>query len=186
MRNHKFIIFYLSAFILFLTYFFQITVFAQNNTSNSSASAKVNYELPYPGILPDNPIYFLKAIRDRLVSYLINDPLKKAEFDLLTSDKKANGASYLAAHQKYDLAVTSFSKSTNYFIEGVSKLDEAIRMGKDGASVLQNMKLAVKKHEEVLKGIDESTPKNLKPQIEYEAKRLEGIDSDVNKLSLKK
>lgn len=186
MRNHKFLIFYISAFVLFFTYFYQITVFAQNNTSDSSASAKVEYTLPYPGVLPDNPVYFLKAIRDRLVSYLINDPLKKAEFNLLTSDKKANAALYLADQKKYDLSITSFSKSTNYFIEGVGKLDEAITLGKDGSTVLQHMKLAVEKHQEVLQSIGERAPKNLKPGIDYEAKRLVGISDAVKSLGLKK
>jgi hypothetical protein len=186
MRNHKFLIFYISAFILFLTYFFQITVFAQNNTSESSASAKVEYILPYPGALPDSPIYFLKALRDRLVSYLINDPLKKAEFNLLTSDKRANAALYLADHKKYELSITSFSKSTNYFIEGVAKLKEAIDLEKDGKDVLERMKLAVVKHQEVLQSIGERSPKEFTSVIEYETKRLIGISDAVNSLDTKK
>ena len=40
----------------------------------------VKYELPYPGILPDNPLYFLKQIRDWIMERLITDPLKKIEF----------------------------------------------------------------------------------------------------------
>ena len=186
MRNHKFLIFYISAFILFFTYFYQITVFAQNNTSESSASAKVVYDLPYPGALPDSPVYFLKALRDRLVSYLINDPLKKAEFNLLTSDKKTNAALYLADQKKYDLSITSFSKSTNYFVEGVAKLKEAIDLEKDGKNVLERMKLAVVKHQEVLKSISERAPKKFSPMLEYEAKRLAGIQDAVNSLDSNK
>ena len=185
MRNHKFLIFYISAFLLFLTYFFQITVFAQNNTSESSASAKVEYVLPYPGALPDSPVYFLKALRDRLVSYLINDPLKKAEFNLLTSDKKANAALYLADQKKYELSVTSFSKSTNYFVEGVAKLKEAFDLEKDGQSVLGHMQLSVVKHQEVLKSISERAPKKFAPVLEHEAKRLAGIRDALNGLGSK-
>src|SRR3989344_4901084 len=94
----------------FLTLLFSLllpgsTVFAQETDLvmesptpiPATAAAKVNYELVYPGILPDNPLYFIKAGRDRLVAFLINDSLKRAEFNLLTSDKRIYSAKLLLA-----------------------------------------------------------------------------------------
>ena len=52
-----------------------------------------NYLLPYPGMLPDNPLYMLKAMRDRVINFLIADSQKKAEFYLLQSDKRLNAVS---------------------------------------------------------------------------------------------
>ena len=45
------------------------------NATESSIiiSQRVNYELPYPGMLPDNPFYFLKVLRDGIVKLLINE-----------------------------------------------------------------------------------------------------------------
>ena len=39
---------------------------------------RVDYELPYPGLLPDSPLYFLKISRDRLIEFMIGDPIKKS------------------------------------------------------------------------------------------------------------
>src|ERR1700704_2037322 len=47
---------------------------APNNTSQT-----VDYTLPYPGLLPDSPLYFLKTFRDRLISFFISSPIKKAD-----------------------------------------------------------------------------------------------------------
>src|SRR3989344_3906165 len=50
--------------------------------------AKSNYVLPYPGMLPDSPLYKIKVLRDKVTAYLISDPQKKAEFYLLQTDKQ--------------------------------------------------------------------------------------------------
>ena len=93
-------------FIVLLTILAPSFSFAQN-ISTSSAIPKVEYELPYPGLLPDNPLYYLKAIRDNILKFLIRDPMKKAEFDLLQSDKRL-GASYaLLKKGNYDLCITT-------------------------------------------------------------------------------
>ena len=67
----------LNSLVLFIAVFsilFNITshsnlVFAQQvesaQTEAATDSAKINYDLPFPGILPDNPLYKLKILRDR-------------------------------------------------------------------------------------------------------------------------
>ena len=35
----------------------------------SPTPVPVAYQLPFPGLLPDNPLYFLKTMRDRLVVF---------------------------------------------------------------------------------------------------------------------
>lgn len=57
-------------------------------TKTISTTSKVEYVLPYPGILPTNPLYFLKSFRDWIIESLISDPIKKSEFYLLQADKK--------------------------------------------------------------------------------------------------
>ena len=47
----------------------------------------IEYVLPYPGILPTHPLYFLKIVRDRIIELLISDRVNKAEFYILQADK---------------------------------------------------------------------------------------------------
>ncbi|HSW97310.1 MAG TPA: hypothetical protein VLF89_05800, partial [Candidatus Saccharimonadales bacterium] len=35
---------------------------------------QIQYDLPYPGLLPDNPLYSLKVLRDKIVEFFISDP----------------------------------------------------------------------------------------------------------------
>src|SRR5436190_18380171 len=81
---------------------------------DATAPAEVEYELSYPGVLPDNPLYLIKAARDRMVSFLITDPIKKIEFNLLTSDKRIYASKLLSDKGKFDLAISTLSKSNNY------------------------------------------------------------------------
>ncbi|MBI3576483.1 hypothetical protein HY086_00365, partial [Candidatus Gottesmanbacteria bacterium] len=89
--------------VLAVTYKPTITVQTQTTSKtpttikpgNAMMVAKVEYLLPYPGILPDNPLYFLKAARDKIIEFLIADPVRKAEFYILQSDKRLGMTSML-------------------------------------------------------------------------------------------
>ena len=76
--------------ILLLFLSVPVVVFAQDSGTQAAGlvPSPINYPLAYPGILPDNPLYPLKMLRDRIVFFLINDPFKKAEFNLLQADKR--------------------------------------------------------------------------------------------------
>src|SRR5271154_6818482 len=82
--------------------------YAQVASSSSQTVTQIDYQLPYPGMFPDNPLYFLKVFRDQLTAFFLSKPLDRAQFDLLQSDKNAE-ASYLLVTQqvgKTDLALT--------------------------------------------------------------------------------
>lgn len=82
---------------------------------------EVEYVLPYPGILPDNPLYSLKASRDRIISFFIADPVKKSEFDLLQADKRLQAGIFLLHKNSpdVDLSITTISKGQNYLEEAI-------------------------------------------------------------------
>src|SRR5690348_4919601 len=103
------------SFIVFfslLTVIFALPMFASTLSSSDSASADINYTLPYAGLLPDNPLYIFKAIPDKIVSILISDPKNKAEFDLLQADKRLSAAFALSKEHPANgqLVVTTISK----------------------------------------------------------------------------
>ena len=150
--------------ILLFTFLSFNLAFAQEKLSIKEATMSsrvqetnksVEYELPYPGILPDNPLYFLKVARDRIVGLLISDPLKKAEFDLLQADKRLNTGVYLFKKDKNKqaLAFSTISKGENYFEEAIAKVKEAKQQKMETNDVLRRLWDSSRKHEEVLKSL---------------------------------
>jgi hypothetical protein len=97
---------------LFLALFSTGRVFAQTEEKaeqNSapvslSVSEELDYTLPYPGILPDNPLYIFKNLRDRVMRIFLSDPVKRIEFSLLQSDKFLSMAMAYADMKKWDKA----------------------------------------------------------------------------------
>ena len=156
-------------FFFVFTFFFLVSfapfmklnvAFAQEVSPASPAGGPtppVDYQLPYPGLMPDNPLYFLKAARDKIAGFLISDPLKKAGFDLLLADKRLNGALYLFNKKKIKLAQTSASKAENYFGLAIEKAKEAKKEGRDTADLLRRLKESSKKHQEVLQKLGETS-----------------------------
>jgi hypothetical protein len=104
-----------------------------------------DYLLPYPGILPDSPLYGFKTLRDKIVSIMIGDPLKKAEFDLLQADKRIGAALQLLKtgnKEKQLVALSTISKGQNYYEEAIEKLAEARKQGTGVTIIDTNMKRA--------------------------------------------
>lgn len=153
--------------------------------ATQSSEVKEDYPLPYPGILPDNPLHFLKAFRDRIILMLISDPIKEAEFNLLTSDKRIYAAQLLSDKGKGELAVTTLSKSNNYFHNAVSSTTEAKKMGKRVDIVLHNMKKSIDKHQEVLSMMGENLEKAFTNQLQIEEKRMSDFEKSVDSFLLK-
>jgi hypothetical protein len=50
--------------------------------------AGVDYKLPYPGILPNNPLWPVKDLRDKAISLFIFDSVTKAQYYLRQADKR--------------------------------------------------------------------------------------------------
>lgn len=158
------------------------TSFAQEVASES---AKNNYQLPYPGLLPDNPLYFLKAARDRIIEFLISDPLKKAEFDLLSADKRLAVGVALFDKKKYELSETTISKGENYFEDGIKNLDNAKKEGRQiDPSLLVNFDLSGKEHKEVLGSLTMRAGGQLKKKFSKDLERATRFVEMVNKLKL--
>ena len=153
--------------------------------ATQSSEVKVEYSLPYPGILPDNPLHFLKAIRDRIILILISDPIKEAEFNLLTSDKRIYAAQLLSDKGKGELAVTTLSKSNNYFHNAISSVSEAKKMGKRVDIVLNSMKKSIDKHQEVLSMMKKNLEKAFTSQLQIEEKKMSDFEKSTDGLLLK-
>jgi len=113
------------------------------------AAQTVDYYLPYPGLLPDHPLYWLKMVRDRVQLWLITDSLQRAEKLLLYADKRLGAGWALVEGNKPDLGITTITKAEKYLEQAVNL---AQKLGEAEKEVKFKTKLAkaVLKHEEVL------------------------------------
>lgn len=143
--------------IILIIPFFYIYNYSQQITTTSDK--KVVYQLPYPGILPDNPLYFLKVTRDRIQAFLIRDNLKKAQLYLLYSDKRLAMAEALEKKGKVSLALSTLSKGEKYFLKIPQLLKQAKEQGTSpSAELVDRIKTSNQKHKEVIGEIFQDVP----------------------------
>ena len=56
-----------------------LKVFPQTDpATESAATVQIEYYLPYPGVLPDSPLYKLKMVRDRVKLWITRDATRNA------------------------------------------------------------------------------------------------------------
>jgi len=156
-------------------------VFAQE-ISTSPAALNVQYDLPYTGILPDNPLYLLKALRDNALNLLITDPLQKADYDLLMADKRLGAASSLLDKGKVDLAITTLSKSGNYFYLAIQQAANAKKQGENADAILSKLLTASLKHQQVIFKMEEKTTGAARLVLQVSQKRAEDFQKSVAQL----
>lgn len=128
-----------------------------------------DYVMPYPGILPDSPLYSLKTARDKLISFMIGDPLKKAEFDLLQADKRIGAALLLIKtgdSEKQKIALSTISKGQNYYEEAIGKLAEAKKQGTGATDIITTMKRSGAQHIYSMQKAKKSLPKNMQEEMQ--------------------
>lgn len=147
----------------------------------STSSQKIEYSLPYPGILPDHPFYKLKMARDRIWLWLTTDPVKKTELLLLFADKRIGAGKALLEGNQISLGISTLIKGEKYFEQAAAEANKAKEKGKNIRKVAESLQKAALKYEEVLSdlrgrnissegktALDDLLQKisNLKPQVE--------------------
>lgn len=137
-------------FLLFAL-FVPASVFSAVEGAPTPEEKKLEYLLPYPGILPDHPLYFLKQIRDGIMDRLIVDPLRKAEFHVLQADKRLAMGKLLKEQGKGSLAESTISKGEKYMERSVSGLGAFKSTGRPvPASLIDKLERATEEHAQVL------------------------------------
>lgn len=163
----------LAFFIFFLSvsFFLYILVLAEERNDLNLPEVKIEgkevvYQLPYPGILPDHPLYFIKGLRDRILDFLTRDSLKKAELYLLYSDKRINMSQDLLKKGKWSLMISTASKGEKYSLKMVDYLKRAKKQGSSPTSeFILRAKLSNEKHREVLENLLKETPQGERQQL---------------------
>src|SRR3989338_765026 len=115
----------------------------------------VEYHLAWPGILPDNRLYKLKVLRNKIIYKMIISPVKKVEFDLLMADKTIYASKLLIDKDEIVLAKETALKGENYYSMLVQDYNHALLQGKKIPSLLdKSITLAAAKHQEIFKRLE--------------------------------
>jgi hypothetical protein len=148
---------------------------------------EIQYDLPYPGLLPDSPLYSLKVFRDKLVEFFISDPSKKADYELLQSDKRINASVYLSNEKPVNDALISstISKSINYFEQAITQSKLAQKQGNDMKSFMQHLHTASQKYNSIFLQLETKASDKLKNDLKADEKRVELIQNNELKMEKK-
>lgn len=155
----------------------------ENNATISSLivlDEKINYYLAYPGILPDNPLYWLKMIRDRIVLWLTFDSVSRWERLLLYADKRIGAGKILIEGGKNQLGITTITKAEKYLEQAANQYLVLKAVNKDNSEISQKQKNAVQKHQELLKALIKILPDQQKSAIDDLLKKVNVILEKIN------
>lgn len=122
----------------------------------------IDYPLPFEGeILPDNPLWYIKVLRDKLWYIVTFNTDKKVRLNILFADKRLNASLKLFEKEKPDLGTASLSKSGKY-MEKAEKMLE----GKDNKELLNTLAQSSLKHRQVIEDrILPLTPEDLRAEV---------------------
>lgn len=176
---------------LLLTVIFFVLAYQSVNAQEISplptqTPTPVPYELPYPGILPGNPLYGLKTIRDSVVGFFISKPLKKAEYDLLQADKNLQATTFLIQQNSDEKTVSAtLILAENDFEQAVLKTQEAKKQGINTTVFIPRLVLANKKHQEVITEIIDSTKGDVNKEAIHQLEKAKELGKTVSTDELK-
>lgn len=128
---------------------------------------EIDYTTPYPGkILPDNWLWYIKALRDRSQLLIARDNLQKAELALLFSDKRLGASLALIEKKKPDLAVSVLAKGEKYLEMAAQKEELARKSDLNTTDFLTQLATASLYHRQIIEEkVLPMTPEDLKPEV---------------------
>lgn len=120
----------------------------------------IRYDLAFPGILPDHPLYKLKVLRDKISLRFIDSSQQKVTFYLLQADKGILATAMLVDKGNYPLAAATLLKAEHNMTMLVGELYRFDRP--PATELLEKLKTASLKHLEVISVLALRVPKEEK------------------------
>lgn len=135
-------------------------------TAEDIKNIPINYFLPYPGgILPDNSLWPLKALRDKVWLLLTSNSSRKAELNLLLSDKRLQASKTLFDKGKTAVAFSTLSKGEKYLEEAQQINSVNRKNGMDTSTFDVKLANAALKHRQIIEEVLLTAPEDAKPGI---------------------
>ena len=150
--------------------------------TTTPAAPQVEYTLAYPGMLPDNPLYFLKRFRDWVMDLLIADPARKIDFYVLQSDKDLAAAVMLAAKAEGNLTATMILEASMYMNKAVTGVSALKAQGQQvSVYTMDNLQKSLAKHEEVLTNLTASVTGATQTIVSDAVKKVDTWEAEMAK-----
>lgn len=149
----KYVIGFLVAITLVL--FSVESVHAQEPTPTPTPTV-IQYDLAFPGMLPDHPLYKVKVLRDKLQLITTIDPTKRINLLLHFADKGMLAGAILVDKSQWRLAKETLLKAEHnmtLLTPEFYKLEEPIDQ-----ALLKKVQTASLKHQEVLSKLRQRVP----------------------------
>lgn len=140
----------------------------------------IEYNLAFPGkVLPDSPLWPVKALRDKIWLLVTTNDSRKAEIKLLFADKRLGAAKTLFDNGNAEVGYSTLTKAEKYLSEA-SQLEKEIRTkGEDTTEFLRRLSYASLKHYQVIQQIKEIAPQDAIPGIVETAKQSKMVYQDA-------
>lgn len=127
---------------------FSNSVYALAPTSSPQSAS--DYSLPYPGILPDHPLYFLKSLRDQILLFVTRNPLEKSKLYLRIADKKLMMGYVFFERGLPGPGANITVEAEKELLKAGNVLSPLVKSGEFPPGFLDRLELASKKHDEVI------------------------------------
>lgn len=145
-----------------------------------STDEPVQYELPYPGVLPGSFLYNIKVLRDKITETLISDSLEKSDFYLLQADKRLAASIVLSRKGDQVLAETTLSKGQNYLEKSLDKAFKARKENKDANEVTTRIKSSTSKQKQEIEKLIKSAKGEIVQKLKGDLRRAEELEKRVD------
>lgn len=177
------ILFVFALCLFFFAGLWHTVVAVSTQMPTTAVQEKIEYALPYPGILPDHPLYMVKRIRDYILERVIAEPVRKGEFYILQGDKRLQMGIMLVAAGKHALAETTVSKAEKYLEKAVQTLlayqkNEAVVP----THIADRVRISLSKHEEVINEMLGTVPEAQKNGLTESLARVKLLQEQAKEL----
>ena len=143
-------------------------------------SESVDYELPYPGILPNSPFYTLKLIRDGISDLLISDLLEKSNFYLVQADKRLAAFAVLSENGNAQLGEETLSKGIDYLEKSIEKMEEGEKEQRNVMDVYGKINSSLEKQKEEIEKRIETDDGEITQKLIKDHERITELENKVN------
>lgn len=117
----------------------------------------INYQLPEPGLSPENPLWTAKVLIDKVDSSMTWDNLQRAEEFLDDADTRLVAGEEIVAKGKVEEGFLVLQKGEQYLASSYESLSRE-ENSPDKVQFLRKISLAALKHREILENVMLSAP----------------------------